>query len=169
MVPGEGPQPSLAMIVGEAPGFEEEKQGRPFVGRSGQLLDTALRAVGIDRTGCFVTNVVKEIPLSEEGKVRVPSLDEVLDWSEILHGEIEATAPACILALGRTASTTLCGFEMDSDPGEANVPFGSKVGKVWTAWHPAYVLRNRRSMDEWVRSQIMPWAEALNVAMFEAP
>jgi DNA polymerase len=154
MVAGEGPQPALAMIVGEAPGFEEEKLGRPFVGRSGQLLDTALRAVGFSRDDIYITNVMKEVPLTEDGKIRRPTEEEVLEWSGILRGEIETTAPACILALGRTAVQALTDID------------GSKVGHVWTAYHPAYILRQRRKMDEWVTEQILPWAQAVDLAAF---
>ena len=160
MVPGYGPQPSLAMIVGEAPGVEEEKLGRPFVGRSGKMLDTGLSSVGIAREGCYLTYVVKEVP-TRDGKVRAPFPDEIEEWGSILRAEVEATSPACILALGKTATFALTDIE-------DKVPPGSKVGNVWTAWHPTYVNNNRRLLSEWVQ-QLLPWAEALNVAMFEVP
>ena len=155
MVPGDGPQPCLAMIVGEAPGKEEVAQGRPFVGSSGSTLETALRAFGLARENCYITNVVKELPLDSSGRIRRPYADEIIAWEHVLVGEIENTAPRSVLALGRTASQALTGMEAD-------VPFGSKIGIVYTAWHPAYLLyRHERGMfNRWLR-QIQPWALSL--------
>lgn len=162
-VPGEGPSPSLGMIVGEAPGREEVEQGRPFVGRSGKLLETALRAVGVTRESVFVTNIVKELPLDSEEKIRRPTQEEIEAWMPILQGEIANCAPAAILALGRTAAKALTGYD--------DLPFGSKVGNVYVAWHPAYVLRRGGVTQftfalggrhgEWLQ-QIRPWAEAIS-------
>jgi uracil-DNA glycosylase family 4 len=158
VVPGTGPQPALGMIVGEAPGFEEVEQGLPFAGRSGKLLDVALRAVWVNRERCYVTNVVKEIPLDLEGKIRVPTHHEIETWAPILDGEIDSTAPAAILALGRTACNALTGATYDL------IPFGSKVGNVYVAWHPSYVLRSilggSATYVDWL-AQIRPWADAL--------
>lgn len=164
MVPGEGPQPALGMIVGEAPGRQEIAEGRPFVGRAGKLLDTALRAAGVSRDKVFVTNVVKELPLDSERRIRRPFSEEIEAWRPILEGEIQNTAPAAILALGRTAAGTLTGLE-------GTIPWGSKIGNVYVAWHPSYCLRRGATsafptfyhstvMGEWLE-QIRPWAEAL--------
>lgn len=162
MVAGEGPMPAKGLIVGEAPGREEVEQGRPFVGKSGKLLDTVLRSCGVDRAEIFVTNVVKELPLDSDGKIRKPYPEEVLLWSAILDGEIQETAPKAILALGRTAVDAVTGLE--------RVPFGSKIETCFTAWHPSFVLRqggggftlyDRSAYAEWME-QIKPWAEALN-------
>ncbi len=168
MVPGEGPQPSLGMIVGEAPGKFEVEQGRPFVGKSGKLLDAALRAVGVSRADVYVTNVVKDVPLDSADKIRRPYAEEIEAWRPILEGEIEHTAPAVILALGRTASNVLTGLDGD-------IPFGSVVGNVYTAWHPAYLLRRGSYgeqlpgeevftvQEDWIE-QLRAWAEALRAA-----
>jgi uracil-DNA glycosylase family 4 len=164
VVPGVGPQPAYGMIVGEAPGREDEKEGQPFVGRPGRLLDVALRAVGVIRSEVYITNVVKEISLDADGKIRAPTEEEVLEWSEILGNEILSTAPTAILALGRVATKSLTGIHPD------NVPFGSKIGKVYTAWHPGDLLRRgyisgyfppRASRYGYWLDQIRPWAEAL--------
>jgi uracil-DNA glycosylase family 4 len=156
VVPGEGPQPSRGMIVGEAPGRKEVELGRPFVGQAGRLLDTVLRAVGINRSGVYITNIVKELPLDSEERIRRPYQSEIKAWLPILEGEIACTAPAAILALGRTAAISLCGLGGD-------IPFGSKVGNVYTAWHPAYLLRSRSDYEEWLE-QIRPWAWAVGEA-----
>lgn len=160
MVPGEGTQPNLAMVVGEAPGKKEVELGRPFVGQSGRLLGVALRACGIARADIYITNVVKELPLDSEERVRRPYPDEIMAWRPILDAEIQQTAPAAILALGRTAANVLT--ELDGD-----IPFGSRVGNVFVAWHPAYLLRNggesQAIYGDWLE-QIEPWSEAVRAA-----
>src|SRR5690349_17956219 len=78
-VGGEGPRSAAIVLVGEQPGAEEDRRGRPFVGPAGQLLDTALEEAGIDRTTVFVTNAVKHFKFEERGKRRIhkkPSLTE---------------------------------------------------------------------------------------------
>jgi DNA polymerase len=131
------------------------EQGRPFVGRSGKLLETALRAVGIARENVYITNIVKEIPLNEEGKIRRPSLVEIEAWEDILAAEVQNTAPAAILALGRVASNNLTLLTGD-------IPFGSKVGNVYTAWHPSFLLHTgSRDYAQWLE-QIQPWADAVS-------
>lgn len=154
MVPGDGPQPALGMIVGEAPGRKEVEVGRPFVGSAGKLLDTALRSVGIPRERIYITNVVKELPLDSDEKIRRPHSEEIEAWRPILEGEIENTAPAAILALGRTAATALTGLS-------GEIPFGSKIGNVYVAYHPAYILRTGSTLYEDWLEQIRPWAECL--------
>ena len=161
MVAGEGPQPAKGMIVGEAPGKKETEAGRPFVGPSGRLLDSVLNALGVRRDECYITNVVKEWPLDSDGRTRAPYQEEIDAWLPILEGEIEHTAPVAILSLGRPATNALIPL---SDPDDWNViPFGSKVGNIYTAWHPAFLLhtgRHPERMEEWLE-QVRPWAEAL--------
>lgn len=162
MVPGKGPQPAAGMIVGEAPGRKEVDAGEPFVGPAGRALDTVLRSLGVDRATVFVTNVVKEIPLDSDGKIRRPYPEEVEAWRKILESEIQNTAPTAILALGRTATTALTDL-----PGE-DIPFGSKIGNVYTAWHPSFLLhgggRNEHPWEEWFE-QIRPWAWAIGAEL----
>lgn len=157
MVPGEGPQPAIGMIVGEAPGRKEVEVGRPFVGAAGRVLDTVLRGVGIPRERIYITNVVKELPLDSDERIRRPYAEEIEAWLPILEHEIEVTAPAAILALGRTAANTLTRLE-------GEIPFGSRVGNVYVAWHPAYLLRNGSDdgdkWSDWLE-QVRSWAEAL--------
>lgn len=160
MVPGNGPQPAAGMIVGEAPGRREVELGLPFVGKSGQALDSVLRALGVTRDEVYVTNVVKELPETTEGKIRKPNVSEVAAWLPILQSEIEQTAPVAILALGRTAVEALTDIEGEK------VPFGSVVGNIYTAWHPAGPPMRGGQMEEWME-QIRPWAEALG--RFEYP
>lgn len=151
MVPGNGPQPCLGMIVGEAPGREEVAAGRLFVGASGKLLESALRSLGIAPGDVYVTNVVKELPLDSENRIRRPYPEEIADWAPVLNGEIEQTAPQAILALGRTASDALLGV---------HVPFGSKVENVYTAYHPAFILWSHGATQSQWLEQLKLWAEA---------
>lgn len=162
MVPGKGPQPAAGMIVGEAPGRKEVAAGEPFIGPAGQNLDTVLYALGVRRDEVYVTNVVKELPLTTDNAIRRPNPSEVEAWLPILQSEIEQTAPVAILALGRTAIEALTDIEGEK------VPFGSVVGNVYTAVHPSYFLHGGQDYDfaEWLE-QIRPWAEALG--KFEYP
>lgn len=162
MVPGKGPIPAAGMIIGEAPGRDEVKAGEPFVGRAGKLLTSALQALGVSRDEVYITNVVKEIPLDSNDKIRRPFDSEIEAWRPILEGEIQNVAPEAILVLGRTATQALTSID-----GE-RVPFGSKVGNIYTAMHPAAFFYGRPPIDreEWLE-QIRPWAEALG--KFEYP
>lgn len=160
IVSGEGPQPALGMIVGEAPGRKELEAGRPLGGVAGRLLDAALRAVGVARESVYITNVIKELLLDSNEKIRRPYSAEIEAWRPILEGEIENTAPAAILALGRTAATALTGLS-------GEIPFGSKIGSVYVTWHPAYLIHRSAGQSgspyvfgEWLE-QIRPWAEAI--------
>jgi len=103
---GEGVASPFVLVVGEGPGAEEDAQGRPFVGPAGQLLDKMLGSVGLSRTtNCYIANIVKCRPPGN----REPAPDEreaCLPW---LERQIEALRPAFILAMGRTAATSLLG------------------------------------------------------------
>lgn len=154
MVAGFGPQPARGLVIGEAPGRTEVEQGRPFVGRSGQLLNLAFKEMGIDRESLYLTNVVKELPLDSEGKIRKPYKAEVDAWLLVLRGEITQTDPEAILALGATAKETLGGVEQWG--------LGEKLAHVVYAWHPSYVLRqgadgNEVIYGDWLE-QMLPFA-----------
>lgn len=141
-VPGYGPKPARGMIIGEAPGRTEVEQGRPFVGKSGILLDMALNALGLERKAMYVTNVVKFLPLDEEGRIRKPFPSEIENAKSQLVSEIHAVSPLGILALGKVAENFL------ESAGVAH----------WYAWHPAYVLRRHSGLPtEWLE-QIRPWS-----------
>ena len=142
-VPGSGPWPAKGMIVGEAPGRTEVQLGRPFVGPSGILLDQALVALAVPRETIYITNVVKFLPLTPDGKIRPPTDKEMDEGASKLLSEIRMVKPDSILALGRTAEKFL------NDRGISNV----------YAWHPAYVLRRHGGLStEWLE-QIRPWAK----------
>lgn len=139
-VAGEGPIPCAGMIIGEAPGAEEERQGRPFVGPSGQLLDSALTAAGLDRSEVYITNVYKHRP---EGN-RNPTTEELDSHFGYLEDEIDTVKPALLLSLGKVASEWITGRP---------VAITKEHGR-WIAddhmvtYHPAYVLRNPAARDD---------------------
>ncbi|MGC8661659.1 MAG: uracil-DNA glycosylase [Nitrososphaeria archaeon] len=143
-VPGVGPANSPIMIVGEAPGANEEEAGRPFVGRGGKLLRNTLTKFGIKNP--YITNVVKHRP----PKNRKPKKEEITMCSEFLEYEINAVNPRVILALGRTAIEY---FGIMSRLSEANGKvFVVKGRKVIACYHPAAVLRNINLTDEFNRA-----------------
>lgn len=127
------------MIIGEAPGAEEDRRGEPFVGRAGKLLDEMLRAVGLDRSSVFIANILKCRPPNN----RDPSADETAACRGYLERQIELVQPRLILAVGRIAAQTL--LHRDS-------PLGRLRGTVHAlnnghiplvvTYHPAYLLRS---------------------------
>lgn len=106
-VPGEGPAPGTpvpVLIVGEGPGADEDAQGRPFVGKAGQLLDKMLAAISLSRgTNCYIANVVKCRPPQN----REPAPDEAAACRPFLDAQIDLIRPRAIIALGRTAAQNI--------------------------------------------------------------
>jgi uracil-DNA glycosylase family 4 len=127
------------MIVGEAPGQEEDRRGEPFVGRAGKLLDEMLLAVGLDRSTVFIANILKCRPPNN----RDPSNDEAEACRAYLDRQIELVSPRIILAVGRIAAQRL----LHSDApvgrmrGRAHYLDGGALPVVVT-YHPAYLLRS---------------------------
>lgn len=96
-VPGEGPADARVMLIGEAPGWNEDQQGRPFVGAAGKFLEELLAAAGMKRDEVFITNVVKSRPPGN----RDPLPDEIAACAPYLERQIEAIDPEVIVTLGR--------------------------------------------------------------------
>jgi DNA polymerase len=127
------------MIVGEAPGQEEDRRGEPFVGRAGQLLDEMLRALGLDRRSVFIANILKCRPPNN----RDPAQDEAAACREYLDRQIELVSPRLILAVGRIAAQRL----LDSDAPVGRMrgrrhSLGDSALPVIVTYHPAYLLRS---------------------------
>src|SRR5947207_4135303 len=100
------------MLVGEQPGDHEDREGRPFVGPAGRLLDEALEEAGVDRTRVYVTNAVKHFKWQARGKRRIhakPNWSEVSACRPWLDGELEAVRPDVLVCLGATAAHALLG------------------------------------------------------------
>jgi len=127
------------MIIGEAPGAEEDRRGEPFVGRAGKLLDEMLRAVGLDRGTVFITNILKCRPPGN----RDPAADEAAACRDYLERQIELIKPRLVLAVGRIAAQQL--LHTDSPLGRLRGRAHSlKDGQVplVVTYHPAYLLRS---------------------------
>jgi uracil-DNA glycosylase len=136
---GVGPRRADWMVVGEAPGAEEDRRGEPFVGVAGQLLDKMLAAIGLDRrSNVYIANVLKSRPPNN----RDPKPEEVAACLPYLARQIALLRPRIMLAVGRIAAQNLLGTE---------VPLGRLRGKVHhfgelntplvVTYHPAYLLR----------------------------
>ncbi|HKO15080.1 MAG TPA: UdgX family uracil-DNA binding protein [Gemmatimonadaceae bacterium] len=143
---GEGPKGARVLIVGEQPGDQEDRAGRPFVGPSGQLLDRGLADAGIDRGDVYVTNAVKHFKWERNstGKRRIhkkPNDAEVRACHPWLAAEIALVRPAVVVCLGATAAQSLLGkaFRVTRERGKpVPAPFG---GIVIASVHPSSVLR----------------------------
>lgn len=146
-VPGEGPAGAPIMLIGEAPGEQEDALCRPFIGGSGQLLNSMLAAVGIDRfRDCYVTNVVKRRPpannfevMYEDGKKKnQPSRELQTAWTE-LHAEIKSHQPNIIVPLGAEALRAVTGRR--SIEHWRGSLLQTPHGKCCATYHPAFILR----------------------------
>jgi uracil-DNA glycosylase family protein len=144
---GAGPESARLILVGEQPGDEEDRQGQPFVGPAGGLLERALAAAQIDRGEIYVTNAVKHFkwkPVEGRGKRRLhqkPSLGEIAACRPWLMAEIAALHPEIIVCLGATAAQSLLGraFRVTKQRGEP-IPFAGGTRVVATV-HPSSILR----------------------------
>ncbi len=136
---GAGNADADLMFVGEGPGAQEDRQGLPFVGRAGKLLDEMLRAVGLDRGTVFITNILKCRPPGN----RDPAADEAAACRDYLERQIEMIKPRLVLAVGRIAAQQL--LHTDSPlgrlRGRAHSLNNGQVPLVVT-YHPAYLLRS---------------------------
>lgn len=127
------------MIVGEAPGAEEDRRGEPFVGRAGKLLDEILRAIGLDRRSVFIANILKCRP----PRNRDPRPEEASECREYLNAQIDHVAPKIVLAVGRISAQQLLGTDSPVGRlrGRVHRLEGHDVPLVVT-YHPAYLLRS---------------------------
>lgn len=130
------------MLIGEAPGAEEDRRGEAFVGQAGQLLDAMLRAAGIDPTAdVFIANVLKCRPPNN----RNPEQEEVVKCEPFLHEQIRLAAPECILLLGRFAAQSVLNSTLPISRLRNKVHHIALAGRqvpVICTFHPAYLLRN---------------------------
>ncbi len=145
---GSGPVPSALMIVGEAPGREETREGLPFVGKAGKFLIAVLREVfGKGREGFYITNVVKVWPTVETKrlKTRKPLKEEEEFFIPYLEKEIGIVAPKVIIAVGKTAFSALAP-DKEFRPGEWS-DYGGGI-LLMPVYHPSYLLRKQKTLPE---------------------
>jgi len=164
LVFGEGPNDAALLIVGEAPGEEEDLSGRPFVGRAGQLLDRILASVELDRADVYITNLVKFRPPGN----RNPRPDEIEAAAPILLEQIRLIRPRIVATLGNVPTQ----WFLDTKDGI------TRLHGTWHDWngirlmplyHPAYLLRNpsrERGGPKWRMWEAM---KELKAALDQAP
>lgn len=142
---GEGPTTARIVFVGEQPGDQEDRCGRPFVGPAGQLFDRGLAEAGIDRRECYVTNAVKHFKWEPAGKRRLhkkPSAREIAACRPWLEAELELIAPEVVVALGATAAQTLMGRDFLVSRERGSVIEGVPWARCFVATvHPSSILR----------------------------
>ena len=141
---GEGAADAEAMFVGEQPGDQEDRAGKPFVGPAGRVFDDALAEAGIDRASVYVTNAVKHFKWQARGKRRIhqkPNWTEMTACRPWLEAELEVVRPRVLVLLGATAAQTLLGrqFRVTQHRGEL---LASELAEAVTATvHPSSILR----------------------------
>ena len=154
-VPGEGDPDTEVVFVGEGPGFNEDREGRPFVGRAGGLLVRLLGSIGWRREDVFITNVVKCRPPDN----RDPEADEIAACAPFLHRQLAALDPAVVVTLGRySMGTFMPGARIGQVHGTtqpADPATGARDALVFAMYHPAAALRapalERESLEDVAR------------------
>lgn len=153
-VPGEGVKQPLVMVIGEAPGADEDSTGRPFVGKAGQLLDQMLAAISLSReSNCFIANIIKCRPPAN----RDPEPDEKAACAAFLARQVRLLNPAFILCAGRISTQTLLetvqplrtlrgifhNYQITAEGGSKNIP-------LIATYHPSALLReNEKKRPAW--------------------
>jgi len=163
LVFGEGDEKSKVMLIGEAPGGEEEKLGRPFVGKAGKNLDEFIELAGLLRSELYITNVVKFRPTGVSPKTgkpvnRTPSKKEIEDFLPLLKVEIKEIAPSLVVTLGNVP--------LKAVTGDSKITIGDCHGKVadidgvklFPLYHPASVIYNQ-SLKQVYRDDVLKLGE----------
>jgi DNA polymerase len=136
---GVGDRQAKLMIIGEAPGFYEDKQGEPFVGRAGQLLNAMLNAIQLDRSQVYIANILKCRPPNN----RDPQPNEVEQCTPFLDQQIALVEPQLLLAVGRIAAHYLLKSKQSLSALRGQVyRYGQQQIPLLVTYHPAYLLRN---------------------------
>lgn len=136
---GVGNTEASLLVIGEAPGADEDRQGEPFVGRAGQLLNAMLLAMGFKREAVFIANIVKCRPPDN----RDPKPEEALSCQPYLQRQIDLIKPDAILAVGRIAAQNLLKTEITVGKLRGRVhAFGERRIPLVVTYHPAYLLRS---------------------------
>ncbi len=168
-VPGEGNVNADVMFVGEGPGFDEDRQGRPFVGRAGQLLDKMIAAMGLKREDVFIANIAKCHPMTDplhpekHGNDRAPNAEEIACCRKYIEKQIAIICPKYVVALGGVSAKALIAdakslgalrgkfYNLQLD----GVTLARPV-KILATFHPAALLRNPGwKKDAWIDLQMV--------------
>lgn len=136
-----GPHTSPLMIIGEAPGAEEDEQGMPFVGRSGKLINEELKLLGIDRNKVYVSNIVNWRPPEN----RTPTFEEINTFTPIIRKHIELVNPKFVLLLGATSMNALYATESPISKVRGKIVDYNENTKMLVTFHPSYILRSEKN------------------------
>ena len=159
---GVGDPKAKVVFVGEGPGFMEDRQGEPFVGKAGQLLDKILASIGLSRQTVYIANIVKCHPMvnpdqpESRGNDRPPTPEEIAACRPYLDDQIRLIAPKFIVTLGSVATKTLLGEDVPITKARGlwrdyRVPGEGRVMRLLPTFHPAALLRNPElKRDVWV-------------------
>jgi uracil-DNA glycosylase family protein len=159
-------KPKVAiMMIGEQPGDHEDKEGRPFVGPAGKLLDRCLEEAEIDRRKVYVTNTVKHFKWEPRGKLRIhkkPNMTEINACRPWLQAELETVRPKLIVCLGAVAAQSLLGssFKITQTHGKLQQVDG--LPPIIATLHPSAILRARTEEDR--HNQMKTFVQDLQVA-----
>jgi uracil-DNA glycosylase len=141
---GEGAAGTPLMLVGEAPGDQEDKQGRPFVGPAGQLFERAMGEAGIDRGTVYLTNAVKHFKFIRAGKRRLhqkPDTSEIKACRQWLLKELDIVQPRVLVALGATAAHSILGRSVTISRERGRFRPYPPDAQLYVTVHPSYLLR----------------------------
>ena len=145
LVFGEGNDRAVLMFIGEGPGYDEDTQGRPFVGKAGQLLTRIIQSINLQREEVYIANIVKCRPPQN----RNPEPDEILACRPFLMKQIESIRPRIICALGSVATRALLQTE-EKITSLRGKPFDFNGIRLIPTYHPAFLLRNpERKREVW--------------------
>ena len=159
---GTGPNDARLMLVGEAPGRDEDASGVPFTGRSGRLLDQLLEQAGIPRSDVYIANIVKCRPPNN----RNPKADEIAACSGWLDAQIELISPQVIAPLGNFATKRLTGSGEGISKLRGRIHeqmLAGRHARIWPLFHPAAALRSTQTREQ-LRLDIESLARLLSEA-----
>lgn len=142
---GGRPRSAEMMLIGEQPGDREDREGHPFVGPAGKLLDQCLEEAGIDRKAVYVTNAVKHFKWEPRGKLRIhkkPTSSEIFACRPWLDAELQAIHPAMIVCLGASAAQSLLGSKFKVTESHGTLQQVEGLPPILATFHPAAVLRS---------------------------
>jgi DNA polymerase len=164
---GEGDPGAGIVLVGETPGDQEDKAGRPFVGPAGRELDQALEGAGLAREDVYITNAVKHFKFEERGKRRIhqkPTRAEVKACGPWLAAELDELAPRGILVLGATATTQLLGSKIKVTQDRGHALESDLAEVVMVTIHPSAILRadDRAGMREDFSADVAAFAACVS-------
>ena len=147
---GEGPRRARMILLGEVPGDEEDRQGKPFVGPAGRLLDDSLDEAGISRDDVYVTNVVKHFHWERRGKRRLhkkPTSRQIEACRPWLHAEILVIQPDVIVCLGAPAAQSMLGRDFRLTKHRGEFFHGDEAIWITATYHPSAILRAPEKAD----------------------